>query len=79
MFKRTNCDRKAQLSGILTEQWKLCKIISISGDHFNVVGCNPVQDISFFAVDSLRQLATKFIEKETYFNVECRKGRILSS
>ena len=37
-----------------------------AGDHFNVVGCNPVQDISFFAVDSLRQLATKFIEKETY-------------
>ena len=60
-------ERLAQLSGILTEPWKLSKIISVSGDHFNVVGCNPVQDISFFAVDSLRQLATKFIEKEIYF------------
>jgi len=47
--------------GRIRLQWS--RIWQVLGDHFNVVGCNPTQDISFFAVDSLRQLATKFIEK----------------
>ena len=38
------------------------------GDHFNKVGCNPNEDVAFFAVDSLRQLSMKFIEKGEFAN-----------
>lgn len=34
-----------------------------SGDHFNVVGCSDDEAVAFFAVDSLRQLSMKFLEK----------------
>lgn len=34
-----------------------------SGDHFNAVGCSDDEGVAFFAVDSLRQLSMKFLEK----------------
>ena len=33
------------------------------GEHFNAVGCSDDEGVAFFAVDSLRQLSTKFLEK----------------
>lgn len=33
-----------------------------------MVGCNPNEEISFFAIDSLRQLSMKFIEKGEFSN-----------
>jgi len=47
--------------GRIRMQWS--RIWQVLGDHFNLVGISQIQDISFFAVDSLRQLAQKFIEK----------------
>lgn len=32
--------------------------------HFNKVGCHPQLSVALYAVDSLRQLATKFLEKD---------------
>jgi len=57
--------------GRIRLQWS--KIWKVLGDHFNVVGCSTIQDISFFAVDSLRQLATKFIEKGELANFHFQK------
>jgi len=57
--------------GRIRLQWS--KIWKVLGDHFNVVGCSNIQDISFFAVDSLRQLATKFIEKGELANFHFQK------
>ncbi|KAJ8305728.1 hypothetical protein KUTeg_016273 [Tegillarca granosa] len=37
------------------------------------VGCNPNEDIAFFAVDSLRQLSMKFIEKGEFSNFRFQK------
>ncbi|RUS76389.1 hypothetical protein EGW08_015840 [Elysia chlorotica] len=42
-------------------------------EHFNKVGCNPNEDIAFFAVDSLRQLSMKFIEKGEFANFRFQK------
>jgi len=39
------------------------KIWSSLGEHFNKVGCHKNLRISTFAVDSLRQLSMKFLEK----------------
>ncbi|ORX95160.1 hypothetical protein K493DRAFT_407713 [Basidiobolus meristosporus CBS 931.73] len=36
----------------------------ILGDHFNQVGCHANAHVGFFALDSLRQLSMKFLEKE---------------
>jgi brefeldin A-inhibited guanine nucleotide-exchange protein len=47
--------------GRIRLQWS--RIWQIIGEHFNKVGCNPNEDIAFFAVDSLRQLSMKFLEK----------------
>lgn len=33
-----------------------------------MVGCNPNEEIAFFAIDSLRQLSMKFIEKGEFSN-----------
>lgn len=41
---------------------------TVLGEHFNMVGCNPSEDIAFFAIDSLRQLSMKFIEKGEFSN-----------
>ncbi|OAD52521.1 Brefeldin A-inhibited guanine nucleotide-exchange protein 1 [Eufriesea mexicana] len=52
-------------------QWS--RIWQVLGDHFDRVGCSPRQDIAFFAVDFLRQLATKFIEKGEFANFRFQK------
>lgn len=57
--------------GRIRLQWS--RIWQVLGDHFNTVGCNPSEDISFFAVDSLRQLSMKFIEKGEFANFRFQK------
>lgn len=57
--------------GRIRLQWS--RIWQILGDHFNKVGCNPNEDIAFFAVDSLRQLSMKFIEKGEFANFRFQK------
>lgn len=57
--------------GRIRLQWS--RIWQVIGDHFDRVGCSPRQDIAFFAVDSLRQLATKFIEKGEFANFRFQK------
>lgn len=57
--------------GRIRLQWS--RIWQVLGDHFNTVGCNPNEDISFFAVDSLRQLSMKFIEKGEFANFRFQK------
>ncbi|KAG1642506.1 hypothetical protein G6F44_004767 [Rhizopus delemar] len=39
-------------------------IWAILGEHYNKVGCQSNFNVAFFALDSLRQLAMKFLEKE---------------
>jgi len=38
-------------------------IWAILGEHFNKVGCHANANVAYFAVDSLRQLSMKFLEK----------------
>ncbi|XP_043945867.1 brefeldin A-inhibited guanine nucleotide-exchange protein 2 [Protopterus annectens] len=52
-------------------QWS--RIWEVIGDHFNKVGCNPNEDVAIFAVDSLRQLSMKFIEKGELANFRFQK------
>ncbi|XP_014206228.1 brefeldin A-inhibited guanine nucleotide-exchange protein 1 isoform X2 [Copidosoma floridanum] len=56
--------------GRIRLQWS--RIWAVIGEHFDRVGCSG-QDIAFFAVDSLRQLATKFIEKGEFANFRFQK------
>eukprot|EP01135_Chromosphaera_perkinsii_P000995 Nk52_evm9s156 gene=Nk52_evmTU9s156 len=39
------------------------RVWTVIGEHFNKVGCLPNMDLSMFAIDSLRQLSIKFLEK----------------
>ena len=48
--------------GRIRLEWS--NIWSILGEHFNQVGCHQNYMIANFAVDSLRQLSVKFLEKE---------------
>jgi len=57
--------------GRIRLQWS--RIWQVLGEHFNLVGVNTVQEISFFAVDSLRQLAQKFIQKGELSNFHFQK------
>lgn len=57
--------------GRIRLQWS--RIWQVLGEHFNKVGCNPSEDIAFFAVDSLRQLSMKFIEKGEFANFRFQK------
>lgn len=57
--------------GRIRLQWS--RIWQVLGDHFNTVGCNLNEDIAFFAVDSLRQLSMKFIEKGEFANFRFQK------
>ncbi|KAK6188257.1 hypothetical protein SNE40_004474 [Patella caerulea] len=57
--------------GRIRLQWS--RIWQYLGDHFNKVGCNPNEDIAFFAVDSIRQLSMKFIEKGEFANFRFQK------
>lgn len=49
------------------------RIWAVLGDHFNKCGCNPNEDVAFFCVDSLRQLAMKFLEKGELPNFRFQK------
>ncbi|KAK7489018.1 hypothetical protein BaRGS_00019679, partial [Batillaria attramentaria] len=57
--------------GRIRLQWS--RIWQHIGDHFNKVGCSPMEDVAFFAVDSLRQLSMKFIEKGEFSNFRFQK------
>lgn len=52
-------------------QWS--RIWQVLGEHFNTVGCNTNEEISFFALDSLRQLSMKFMEKGEFANFRFQK------
>lgn len=52
-------------------QWS--RIWEVLGEHFNKVGCNANEEIAFFAIDSLRQLSMKFIEKGEFSNFRFQK------
>lgn len=57
--------------GRVRVQWS--RIWAVLGDHFNKVGCNPNEEVAFFAVDSLRQLSMKFLEKGELPNFKFQK------
>ncbi|EAT34779.1 AAEL013012-PA, partial [Aedes aegypti] len=57
--------------GRIRLQWS--RIWQILGEHFNAVGCNINEEIAFFALDSLRQLSMKFIEKGEFTNFRFQK------
>eukprot|EP00057_Strongylocentrotus_purpuratus_P021387 XP_011675861.1 PREDICTED: brefeldin A-inhibited guanine nucleotide-exchange protein 1-like [Strongylocentrotus purpuratus] len=57
--------------GRVRMQWS--RIWSVLGNHFNKVGCNPNEDVAFFAIDSLRQLSMKFLEKGELPNFKFQK------
>lgn len=57
--------------GRIRLQWS--RIWQVLGDHFNTVGCNANEEIAFFALDSLRQLSMKFIEKGEFANFRFQK------
>ncbi|CAG2107521.1 unnamed protein product, partial [Medioppia subpectinata] len=57
--------------GRIRLQWS--RIWETLGQHFNKVGSNPNEEIAFFAIDSLRQLSMKFIEKGEFSNYRFQK------
>ncbi|CAF1374888.1 unnamed protein product [Adineta ricciae] len=57
--------------GRIRLQWS--RIWEIIGEHFNKAACNSLQDVAFFAVDSLRQLSMKFLEKGEFPNFRFQK------
>lgn len=52
--------------GRIRLQWS--RIWQVLGNYFNSVGSNANEEIAFFALDSLRQLSMKFIEKGEFSN-----------
>eukprot|EP01137_Pigoraptor_chileana_P033942 Opistho-2@25725 len=48
--------------GRIRLEWS--RIWAIIGEYFNKVGCLPNLDVAMFAIDSLRQLSMKFLEKQ---------------
>ncbi|XP_073968830.1 ADP ribosylation factor guanine nucleotide exchange factor Sec71 isoform X2 [Rhodnius prolixus] len=57
--------------GRIRLQWS--RIWQVLGELFNTVGCNSNEDIAIFAIDSLRQLSMKFIEKGEFPNFRFQK------
>jgi len=57
--------------GRIRLQWS--RIWEIIGEHFIKAACHPLHDVSFFAVDSLRQLSMKFLEKGEFPNFRFQK------
>uniref|UniRef100_A0A8C4DGP6 ADP-ribosylation factor guanine nucleotide-exchange factor 1 (brefeldin A-inhibited) n=1 Tax=Dicentrarchus labrax TaxID=13489 RepID=A0A8C4DGP6_DICLA len=57
--------------GRIRLQWS--RIWEVIGDYFNKVGCNSNEDVAIFAVDSLRQLSMKFLEKGELANFRFQK------
>jgi brefeldin A-inhibited guanine nucleotide-exchange protein len=49
------------------------RIWQVLGEYFNRVGCMQNEDVAFFAVDSLRQLSIKFLEKGELANYSFQK------
>ncbi|KAI9136456.1 hypothetical protein BKA69DRAFT_1104037 [Paraphysoderma sedebokerense] len=48
-------------------------IWAILGEHFNQVGCHQNNNVAFFALDSLRQLSMKFLEKDELANFKFQR------
>lgn len=42
------------------------KIWQALSEHFNIVGSHPNLNVALYAIDSLRQLADKFLMKEEF-------------
>lgn len=57
--------------GRIRLQWS--RIWEVLGNHFNRVGCSENEKVAFFAIDSLRQLSMKFIEKGEFANFRFQK------
>ena len=57
--------------GRIRLQWT--RIWNVLGEHFNKAGCNHNEEVAFFAVDSLRQLTMKFLEKGEFANFRFQK------
>uniref|UniRef100_A0AC35TRP5 SEC7 domain-containing protein n=1 Tax=Rhabditophanes sp. KR3021 TaxID=114890 RepID=A0AC35TRP5_9BILA len=49
------------------------KIWQILGEHFNLAGCNENETVSHFAIDALKQLALKFLERGELPNFRFQK------
>ncbi|MFH4975093.1 hypothetical protein AB6A40_001802 [Gnathostoma spinigerum] len=52
-------------------QWS--RIWSILGEHFNKAGCNANEVVAHFAIDALRQLSVKFLERGELPNYRFQK------
>lgn len=57
--------------GRIRLQWS--RIWQVLGDHFNKAGCNSNEEVAIFAVDSLRQLSMKFLERGELPNFRFQK------
>lgn len=57
--------------GRIRLEWS--NIWAILGEHFNQVCCHTNLKVSFFALDSLRQLASRFLEKEELAHFKFQK------
>lgn len=57
--------------GRIRLQWS--RIWEVLGEHFNKVGCHSNEDVACFAVDSLRQLSVKFLERGELPNFRFQK------
>ncbi|CAH1254723.1 ARFGEF1 [Branchiostoma lanceolatum] len=57
--------------GRIRLQWS--RLWQVLGEHFNRCGCHQNEDVSFFAVDSLRQLSMKFLERGELPNFRFQK------
>lgn len=57
--------------GRIRMEWS--RLWAILGEHFNQVCCHPNPAVSAFGLDSLRQLATKFFEKEELLHFSFQK------
>ncbi|WFD35198.1 guanine nucleotide exchange protein for ADP-robosylation factor [Malassezia cuniculi] len=57
--------------GRIRMEWS--RLWAILGEHFNMVCCHPNNAVSAFGLDSLRQLAVKFLEKEELAHFKFQK------
>uniref|UniRef100_F1KQQ2 Brefeldin A-inhibited guanine nucleotide-exchange protein 2 n=1 Tax=Ascaris suum TaxID=6253 RepID=F1KQQ2_ASCSU len=57
--------------GRIRLQWS--RIWAVLGEHFNKAGCNANEMIAHFAVDALRQLSMKFLERGELHNFRFQK------
>uniref|UniRef100_A0A914USB7 SEC7 domain-containing protein n=1 Tax=Plectus sambesii TaxID=2011161 RepID=A0A914USB7_9BILA len=57
--------------GRIRLQWS--RMWAILGEHFNKAGCNANEHVAYFAVDALRQLSTKFLERGELPNFRFQK------